>query len=286
VVTSASTRRELYHGSLISRVIGVAGNAGRVCTAWGGLCRGGNETAVDAIAAAFSIEFAPRRYEPAPQRHPPTAIEMTGRSRLELTIFSNLRQIFCPHNVGRDRSSTAGTTLDKGTRTMAETPHSHQRQDEGGSSEKSFDLSSELSVHPTIAALEKAGEPTVVIRGFLGASTDAGVRVYESLDLESYIDVPKSAIVHAEKDEVGERGAVRIHVRATAEITRIQRSLITAQHYNTAFRGEYRTPDRLWQSMRNDFPELVVTRESWLPRTMIPCTPSAIMHLTYRTASW
>ena len=111
-------------------------------------------------------------------------------------------------------------------------------------SEEQLDISSTAEVHPMIAALEKADAPMVVMEGFLGTSKDANVRLYEALDVSSYLEIPREAIIQMEADKHGEPGAVRAFVRASHEILSVQRSWVRAGDYTRIVPPEFPTRAR------------------------------------------
>lgn len=89
-----------------------------------------------------------------------------------------------------------------------------------------FEQTSATTVHPVIAALEKADAPTVVIDGYLGTSKDAVVRLYRTLDTTAYVEIPKEALIHMEPDKSGEPGAFRAFVRASSDILSVERQRV------------------------------------------------------------
>lgn len=82
----------------------------------------------------------------------------------------------------------------------------------------------ELKFHPIIEQLvaDPASPPEVTqLVGYLGKSTRAGhVRLYASLDLDEYTDVPEAAIRHAAEvpDTELEHGGTRLWIEGTAEV--------------------------------------------------------------------
>src|SRR5262245_17949218 len=80
----------------------------------------------------------------------------------------------------------------------------------------------EPKVHTLVAALERAGEPAVMLRGLLGTSDAAVVRLYEGLDVSSYVEIPRGRIIHLETVEHGERGEVRVFVLASTEVLEVR----------------------------------------------------------------
>jgi hypothetical protein len=89
-------------------------------------------------------------------------------------------------------------------------------------------------IHPVIAALEKIDEATVVIHGYRGTSDDASLRLYPALETSAYVEIPKGAVVHLQAEEDGEPGSVRAFVRASSEISTVQRSRVRAADWNRA----------------------------------------------------
>lgn len=83
-----------------------------------------------------------------------------------------------------------------------------------------------VSIHPVIAALEERHDAAVMIRGYLGTSSEESVRLYETLDTSDYIEVPKEAVLLVEEEKGGESGAVRAFVRSSSEMLTVQRQRI------------------------------------------------------------
>ena len=90
------------------------------------------------------------------------------------------------------------------------------------------ELAAGNKVHPVIAALEEAGEPTVVVQGFVGTSEDGTIRLYQSLDTSEYVDIPKDAVIYLEAEEGAEVGAIRAFVRASSELLKVRRYQVRA----------------------------------------------------------
>lgn len=90
------------------------------------------------------------------------------------------------------------------------------------------EIAAGAEVHPVVAALEKAGEPAVVIRGYRGTSDDAVVRLYHSLGTSACVEIPRAAVVYLEAEKSSEPGAVRAFVRASSEILTVQRYRVRA----------------------------------------------------------
>ena len=90
------------------------------------------------------------------------------------------------------------------------------------------EIAAGVEVHPVIAALEKADEPTVVIHGYRGTSDDAVVRLYHALDTSAYVEIPKAAVIYLEAEKSSEPSAVRAFVRASSEILSVQRCRMRA----------------------------------------------------------
>ena len=84
----------------------------------------------------------------------------------------------------------------------------------------------DAKVHPLIAALEKAGDATVAVEGYLGTSDDNVVRLYRGLDVTAYVEIPEDAIVYMEERSRGEPGTVRAFVRASALVLDVKRTSV------------------------------------------------------------
>lgn len=93
----------------------------------------------------------------------------------------------------------------------------------------------ELKLHPLIERLveDPAAPPDVTeLVGYLGKSTRAGhVRVYASLDLNEYTDVPEAAVRHAEEvpETELEHGGTRLWLDAKAEVVHEVRSTLRVE---------------------------------------------------------
>jgi len=105
---------------------------------------------------------------------------------------------------------------------------------------------SSTKVHPVIEALEQANAATVVINGFLGTSEDNVVRLYDSLDLSSYIEIPKDDIIHMKSEESDKPGTISAFVRSSSEILSVHRSRFSALNLNQQLTpsvpGQFPTP--------------------------------------------
>jgi hypothetical protein len=129
--------------------------------------------------------------------------------------------------------------------------------DEGGDtmSEQKPGKKFNLNPHPIIGELveDPAAPPQVMqITGYLGKTPRAGyVRIYESLTLDEYTDVPEAAILHVEEvpETDLEYGGTRLFVNANAQVIREGRpgmqaesgyleGAITAAHLSQADQAE------------------------------------------------
>lgn len=107
-------------------------------------------------------------------------------------------------------------------------------------------------VHPVIAALEKADEQAVIMRGYIGTSEDKVLRLYQDLDTSSYIEIPRESILHLETANHGDVSQVCALVRASSEILTAQRSRMRAMDWADV-RLEDRSPDFLPIQPRSTF---------------------------------
>jgi hypothetical protein len=77
-----------------------------------------------------------------------------------------------------------------------------------------------LSVNPIVARLVKgAGTGSVIgLTGFVGPSEGVSIRLYESLSLDRYLDIPKDSVLHSLAVPDDAHGQVTIYVRSDAKI--------------------------------------------------------------------
>jgi hypothetical protein len=75
-------------------------------------------------------------------------------------------------------------------------------------------------VNPLVAKfLDIAKDETVVqIEGYVGPSETSMLRLYRSLDLSEYMDVPEAGILHFKELSEGSDGLVRVWVRGSAKV--------------------------------------------------------------------
>jgi hypothetical protein len=85
----------------------------------------------------------------------------------------------------------------------------------------------DLPRHPVIVALEDRKVRAVPFRGYLGSGGEGVLRLYTSLDLSTYVDIPQEAVVHVQPSDT-EEGYVSVVVEATATVTivRQQRDIV------------------------------------------------------------
>lgn len=81
-------------------------------------------------------------------------------------------------------------------------------------------------VHPLVAALERYGEPTIALRGILGSSVAAVVRLYNAFDISSYVEIPKEKLIYVEQMHNGEPGEVRAFVPESVDILEVKKRRI------------------------------------------------------------
>jgi hypothetical protein len=78
-----------------------------------------------------------------------------------------------------------------------------------------------LPVSSLVSKLAKANEerPTFLTRGYIASADDRMVRLYLNLTLDTYVDIPRSAVLHAQqiKDDQHERSELMLD--ATAQMT-------------------------------------------------------------------
>jgi len=86
-----------------------------------------------------------------------------------------------------------------------------------------------LSVNPILDALATKGSGKVVeLRGFVGPSDSTVVRLYESLEMVSYLEIPKSEVLHAVADPKSANGAIKLYVRGNTELLSVSSQQIRA----------------------------------------------------------
>src|SRR5262245_59177677 len=66
--------------------------------------------------------------------------------------------------------------------------------------------------------LRSAPEGIVELKGYVGPSTPEMVRLYMSLTLSSYVEIPRSAIVNVLQEGDPKIGPVKLYVRSSATI--------------------------------------------------------------------
>ncbi len=86
-----------------------------------------------------------------------------------------------------------------------------------------------VTIHPLIAAQEQRDERAVEFRGFLGTTGARAVRLYPDLDTTSYVEIPKDAVLHWEKDADAVVGKIRVYVAAACDVTEVHRRRVVAR---------------------------------------------------------
>lgn len=79
----------------------------------------------------------------------------------------------------------------------------------------------ELQPNPAIEELLRKspeGEKLVELKGYVGPSTAETLRLYPSLDLSRYLEIPRSAIVSSAREGDSATGTVKLHVRGSATV--------------------------------------------------------------------
>jgi hypothetical protein len=75
-------------------------------------------------------------------------------------------------------------------------------------------------VNPLVAKLLDIakGDTIVQLEGYVGPSETSKLRLYRSLDLTEYIDVPEASILHIKELSKASDGPVRVWVRGSAKV--------------------------------------------------------------------
>jgi hypothetical protein len=84
----------------------------------------------------------------------------------------------------------------------------------------------QLAPSPIITEMLRAapeGEGLVSFSGYVGPSTPDTVRLYENLSLSRYLEIPRSAIVHALQEGDSKTSPVKLYVRSSAMIASVNR---------------------------------------------------------------
>lgn len=102
-----------------------------------------------------------------------------------------------------------------------------------------------LNVNPILEALAQKGPGRVVeLKGFIGPSDATVVRLHESLEMVSYLEIPRSEVLHAVADPKSTNGAVKLYVLGNTEILSVSSQLIRADariSTSTATKNQTRT---------------------------------------------
>jgi hypothetical protein len=84
------------------------------------------------------------------------------------------------------------------------------------------------------------GESIAELKGYVGPSTAETVRLYDSLSLKRYIEIPRSAIVNMAQEGDSKTGPVKLYVRGTAIVvsaSRLTASASASSHQAMALPG-------------------------------------------------
>ncbi len=85
-------------------------------------------------------------------------------------------------------------------------------------------------MNPTIVFLEKYADQggAVKLSGFVGNSGSEKIRLYQTLEMNNYVDIFRDAILHSEKISGDENGKISVYVLKSANVTVGQISTTTA----------------------------------------------------------
>jgi hypothetical protein len=99
----------------------------------------------------------------------------------------------------------------------------------------STELNAVLEVSPVVASLARSIEKggIVELNGLVGPSDPEKLRLYRSLELSYYLEMPREAILHAERIGDGKGGKVRVYVLKSTHITivRVSSEATTAGNF-------------------------------------------------------
>jgi hypothetical protein len=90
---------------------------------------------------------------------------------------------------------------------------------------------SSVAPNPVVEQMLRAtpdGEPLVELRGYVGPSTPETVRLYVSLSLSQYLEIPRSAIVYLLPEGDPKTGPVKLYVRGTATVVSANRLIASS----------------------------------------------------------
>ena len=77
-----------------------------------------------------------------------------------------------------------------------------------------------LRVNPVLRELSQGAgsDSIIVLEGYVGATNETYVRLYPSLDLSMYLDIPKGGILRVTEDKARTDQRVQIFVRSTSDV--------------------------------------------------------------------
>jgi len=111
-----------------------------------------------------------------------------------------------------------------------------------------------LTSNSLIEQLQKAtpdGERLIELRGYVGPSTPETVKLYRSLSLANYYEIPRNAIVNVVQEGDPKTGPVKLFVRGSATIvhaTRLSAGMFSSSRQAGASRLGSAGPDSVFSS--------------------------------------
>jgi hypothetical protein len=92
-------------------------------------------------------------------------------------------------------------------------------------------------VNPVIAAQQHLGQSLTELRGFLGKGPEGIIRLYADLNMDSYADIPKDAVVYWQEVTEDQKGEYRVFVPVTTQITEIYSIRLSADRSSFSIQG-------------------------------------------------
>jgi hypothetical protein len=112
-----------------------------------------------------------------------------------------------------------------------------------------------LKVNPLLAKLAaRAGQSRIVeMEGYIGPADTGVVRLYGSLSMDSYTEIPKDGVIEAIECADSKDGRVKLYVADTTEVTEVSVTRGRAEALSAALQGRmYPSSPRLTQRGRTD----------------------------------
>jgi hypothetical protein len=82
-------------------------------------------------------------------------------------------------------------------------------------------------IHPSILHYEKTGSKVVELAGYLGSEQEGRIRLYDTLEGTTYVEIMKDDIVNMAREE-GKEGWVKISVPHDLQVAMISRAVTPA----------------------------------------------------------